>query len=592
MTSGDSGASYLLDWHRRENKAAWWEYFRLRDLPEEELFEEPMAVAGLEFVAEVGNVKKSFIHRYRFPQQEIELRRGHELQTQEEDNFAAVFSVDRTSRTLDLRVGPKRRAERPTALFAHTQISAKVIENAIVETGDKVAAAGSITGAPIGAARDLLLRRPPRLTTGSFEQQMNESPLDFAVRLANNLDDTVLAIQGPPGSGKTYTGAQMICELIRQGKRVGVTATGHKVIRNLLEAVGKAAGESGLEVSLAHRRPRSDDDEDEDDAEPAEGTGPSVEDIHDNGEALAAITEGDVQVLGGTAWLWSRPDMAGTVDVLFVDEAGQMSLANVVGVSQAAKSLVLLGDPQQLEQPQQGTHPDGVGLSVLEHVLGAHKTIAPTDGLFLPVTWRLAPGICNFTSELFYEGRLTSKAGLENQRLAGGPLKGSGLWLVPVDHEGNRTASDEEVAVVVDLVERLLAPGSQWVDEDGAAHQLTPEDIRIVAPFNAHVSRLADRLGSQGVPVGTVDKFQGQEAPIAIYSMATSRPEDAPRGMEFLYSLNRLNVATSRARCAAILVASPRLFEPDCSTPRQMKLANALCRYREMAQIVSPQRDA
>jgi superfamily I DNA and/or RNA helicase len=306
--------------------------------------------------------------------------------------------------------------------------------------------------------------------------------------------------------------------------------------------------------------------------------------LGDNPGALQALHSGQVNVLGGTAWLWARPEFANAVDVLFVDEAGQMSLANVLAVSRAAKNIVLLGDPQQLEQPQKGSHPEGANASVLQHILGASQTILPERGIFLPVTWRLAPSICSFTSELFYESRLTPKVGLERQCLIGtGLFDGSGLWVLDVDHDGNRTSSIEEVDVVADLVARLTAAGAKWVDEDGDAEQLTVDDILVVSPYNAQVSRLAERLECIGVRVGTVDKFQGQEAPVVIYSMATSRPEDAPRGMEFLYSHNRLNVASSRARCAAILVASPRLFEPECRTPRQMKLANALCRYREFA---------
>ena len=246
---------------------------------------------------------------------------------------------------------------------------------------------------------------------------------------------------------------------------------------------------------------------------------------------------------------------------------------------------MLLGDPQQLDQPRKGSHPDGVGISALEHVLGGARTMPPDRGLFLGTTWRLHPAICAFTSELFYEGKLESKPGLEAQRLSGvGAFDGAGLWWLPVAHDGNQNYSTEEVEAVSRLVERFLAPGATWTDERGVARQLRGGDLRIVSPFNAQVNRLAEQVAAFGVPVGTVDKFQGQEAPIVIYSMATSRPEDAPRGMEFLYSLNRFNVASSRARCAVIVVASPRLLEPVCRTPEQMKLANALCRYVELAQ--------
>jgi uncharacterized protein len=174
--------------------------------------------------------------------------------------------------------------------------------------------------------------------------------------------------------------------------------------------------------------------------------------------------------------------------------------------------------------------------------------------------------------------------GLEVQRLINaGEFEGSGVFVVGIPHDGNRNSSDEEVEIVASLVSRLTAPGVRWVNDKGSSAQMRGEDLLVVSPYNAQVNRLLERLETTGVRVGTVDKFQGQEAPVVIYSMATSRPEDAPRGMEFLYSPNRLNVATSRARCAAILVASPALFEPECRSPRQMQLANGVCRFVEMA---------
>jgi uncharacterized protein len=272
------------------------------------------------------------------------------------------------------------------------------------------------------------------------------------------------------------------------------------------------------------------------------------------------------------------------LDVLFVDEAGQMSLANVLAASQCARNVVLLGDPQQLEQPQQGSHPPGADLSALEHILKDHPTMPPDRGIFLPETWRLPPAICAFTSEVFYEGKLHSLPGLERRALRHtGPIGGAGLWVLPVSHEGNQNASQEEVNAIERLTDEVLSGGAVWIDRDGNIQALTPAHILIVAPYNSQVALLAERLAPRGIRVGTVDKFQGQQAPVVIYSMATSTAEDAPRGMEFLYSLNRLNVATSRAQCACILVANPRLFAPECKTPRQMRLANALCRYVEMA---------
>jgi superfamily I DNA and/or RNA helicase len=367
----------------------------------------------------------------------------------------------------------------------------------------------------------------------------------------------------------------MIAELIRNGRRVGVTGTSHRVIENLLAAVAEAAHEVDVSVRLGQKVG---------DAEPKART--DLVEFDDNVAPLEALRANQIDVLGGTPFLWARPEYARAVDVLFVDEAGQMSLANAVAVSQAAPNLVLLGDPRQLEQPQKGSHPDRVGVSVLDHVLGDHATMPRDRGLFLPTTWRLAPSICRATSELFYEGKLSSEAGTERIRLSGaGRFDGAGMWVVDVAHEGNRNASDEEAEAVARLVEEIQAPGATWMDADGATHPLADADILVVAPYNAHVNRIDDRLRAarRSIRVGTVDRFQGQEAPVVIYAMATSSPEEAPRGLEFLYSANRLNVATSRARAAAIIVASPRLFEPECHTPREMRLANALCRLRELA---------
>jgi len=544
--------AYLLDFHRREDKSGWWEYFRLRDLPEDELLDEPAAVAGLRFVTKVRTVARSEVLRFAFPRQEIELRPGDELKLQEDQKkWAEVVRIDRNGQSIDVKVGPSRLNKRPTAAFRHKHFDTEVIEDALLALGEGIAARN---GDPL--AEKLLYAR-------------TSTSRDVAT-----LSGSVLAIQGPPGSGKTWTGGTMICDLVAGGKKIGITATSHKVIQNLLRSVEHEANGRRLRVQLAHK------DEPDEDEPPS-----SVRFTDDNDEALAGLESGEIDVLGGTAWLWTRPEFAKSVDVLFIDEAGQMSLANALAVTQAAHGLVLLGDPQQLDQPRKGVHPDGIAVSALEHILGPNvKTMPPERGIFLPETRRFGSKICAFTSEVFYEGKLAPSRALdlERQALVGGPIDGAGLFLVEIAHEGNRSASDEEVEVVARLVERLLARGSKWIDAAGNAAQLEPAHILVITPYNAQLARLAERLPER-VEVGTVDKFQGRQAPVVIYSMATSIPELAPRGMEFLYNLNRLNVATSRAQCAAIVVASSRLFEPECKSPEQMKLASALCRLREMA---------
>ncbi len=565
----------LLDWHRREAKAPWFEFFRLRDLPEDELFTEKAALAGLHFLDRVGGTKKSPIDRYGYPLQDAEVGKGDLLHLPDGTDFGTVDAIDRTGRTVAVKKRVAHADLHPSAVFAHSVVPTDVLADALLRIADDVVEHGVAGGTQFQVARELLLGRPPRLQSGPFEARAGEAAVQFAIRVGADLDNTVLAIQGPPGAGKTFTGARMICELVRRGVRVGVTAVSHKVIRKLLDDVEEAAGKLGLQVHCIHKVTTKSDPP------------PIIEEVTDNSEALSQLSDGRAQVVGATQWLWARPDSQGMVDVLFVDEAGQMSLANVLAASQAAGSVVLLGDPQQLEQPQQGTHPEGADVSALEHILGRHKTIPADRGIFLPETWRLAPSICAFTSEVFYEGRLHALAGLENQVLVGtAPFEGAGLWVAAVAHDGNQNSSSEEVDVVDRIVTDLLRAGARWIDREGTAHAMTATDILIVAPYNSQVTLLSERLAARGVRIGTVDKFQGQEAPVVIYSMATSTPEDAPHGMEFLYDLHRLNVATSRARCACILVASPRLFEPECKSPRQMQLANAICRYVELARAV------
>ncbi|MEO7555180.1 MAG: DEAD/DEAH box helicase, partial [Acidimicrobiales bacterium] len=280
-------------------------------------------------------------------------------------------------------------------------------------------------------------------------------------------------------------------------------------------------------------------------------------------------------------WLFARVQLEESLDLLVIDEAGQLSLANVVAVASAATNLLLVGDPQQLAQPSQGTHPDGAGVSALDHVLRGHPTIPDHLGLFLDRTWRMHPEICAFISEQVYESRLESEARCAQQRVGEGPLlEGAGLRWVPVLHEGNRISSAEEATAIKTLVQLLV--GRPWIDEDGHRAPLGLNDILVVAPYNAQVNLLADVLPA-GARIGTVDRFQGQEAAVVIVSMAASSAEDAPRGMEFLYSRNRLNVAVSRAQAMTVMVGSPSLLSVTCRSVEQMRLANVLCRYVEMA---------
>ena len=566
-----------LEWHRREEKSAWWEYFRLCELSDDELEEDKNALGGLVYSGEVGRVKRSVVHRYQFPPQDHAIDRAPEVHDPRTRKRAGeVIHINDRDRTIDLKRGAASTIAHPTALIPFEIVDSKVLRDSLLRLGAWVADHGISGPGPFQAGRDLLLRRPPNMGGGAPGPLIheNEDLTKTAKRLVLSLQASTLPLQGPPGSGKTYTGARMVVELVKQGRRVGLTAASHKVISNLLREVCRAAAETGVTSRAVQKAKDEEGCED-----------PIVTQVDTNEDVLSALTHGVAQVAAGTAWLWAREEIANSVDVLFVDEAGQMSLSNALAVSQAASSLVLLGDPQQLDQPQRGVHPPGADVSALGHLLEEHATIGADQGLFLAETWRLHPDVCAFTSELFYDGRLGSRPENQKQRLnTQGFLDGTGLRFIPVEHSGNQNDSPEEVAKVVEVVNGLLRDGATWTNKRGETLTMELKNILVVAPNNAQVSALAQTLPA-GARVGTVDKFQGQEAPVVIYSMTTSIPEDAPRGMEFLYSLNRLNVAISRARCVAVIVASPALFQVRCKTPRQMELANAFCRYLEMARM-------
>ncbi|HEU5194595.1 MAG TPA: DEAD/DEAH box helicase, partial [Methylomirabilota bacterium] len=387
------------------------------------------------------------------------------------------------------------------------------------------------------------------------------------------LDESYLFIQGPPGTGKTYTGARLITDLIRRGKRVGVAATSHKVIHNMLVAVEEAADEEGLSFRGV-KKSSSNSEETE-----YPGTSGRIVNVEKTSAVVAALPR--LHLLAGTAWLFADEDLDRQLDVLVIDEAGQVSLADAVAIGTAAGNVILLGDPSQLAQVAQGTHPPGAGLSVLEHLLGEHATVPPEMGIFIEHTRRMHPDVCRFVSEVIYENRLGGIPQVARQATD----FGTGLRYLPVEHVGNAASSPEEARRVAQEIRRML--GGAWTNAKGETKPLDPQDFMVVAPYNAQVRRLRETLKASGldtVPVGTVDKFQGREAAVVLYSMASSSAEDVPRGLEFLFSRNRLNVAVSRAQCLAFIVASPRLLESRARTIEQMRLINALCRFVEMAE--------
>ena len=560
----------LLGYHRREAKPGWWEFFsRLNDKTPEQLRDEDSEAIGDLKPISVDEINKSWLFTLSFPDQDFKLAPG-EVVDQESGKSVTITELDETDRTLTVRRGKRSGSQPPRALFPGGPYNTEEQESALFRFAQRVVARGLEPCGDLDSSTDLLLRRAPRFVPGT--PALTDEPVDIEVlrRQVAGLDRSALFVQGPPGSGKTWTGARIAVDRMRDGKRVGVVATSHKAIANLLREIEDCADEEGF--TFRGWKKSSDDPENNysSDRISCSPKPPSDED-----EA------GDVLLYAGTAWLWAREPMQDQVEVLFVDEAGQMSLGDAIAVAQGGRSVVLLGDPQQLAHVSQGTHPHGSGASVLAHLLGDHDTVPAGRGVFLDQTWRMHPDVCRFVSETMYDGRLQPIDGLERQRIDSVGLSGAGLRLIEVEHVDNRQRAVEETKAIRAAIDQLLA-GGVWTDRDGKTHDLTLDDILVVAPYNAQVRCLKAHLPAEA-RVGTVDKFQGQQAPIVFFSMTSSSGDDVPRGMDFLFSRNRLNVAVSRAQAMAVVVCSPRLMYTRCNTVTQMQLVNMLCRFADDA---------
>jgi uncharacterized protein len=542
LEAGHELGAQLLDYHDRERKPVWWAFFDRIEQTPEELVEDPDSIGLLEPVGEPEQVARSRVHRFTFPAQEHKLRVGAAPFDEEGRSAGEIVELDREARTLALKRGPKFADQPlPRALIPGRPYDTDAQEDALERIGRSL-----LAGDRRYPAVESVVRREP------FPHDVQTSDLDEMAELVLSLDGRHLVVQGPPGSGKTWVSGRLIARLLAAGKRVGVASTSHKAIHKLLEEVEAA----GIDVRGVKRATSGNPESFYD--------GDQIDNVTDRADCL------DAPLVGGTAWLHAHADFDRRLDYLFVDEAGQVSLADALAMGTCARNLVLVGDPQQLAQVLQGSHPEGVGVSVLQHLLGSDATIPPDRGLFLERTFRLHPAICGYISEEFYEGRLHPDPVCSTRTT---PL-GTGLRFLPVEHDGCRQESQAEAELVAREVARLREAG------------VAASEIMVVAPYNAQVNLLRELLPGD-VPVGTVDKFQGQEADVVLYSMASSSGEDVPRGLEFLLSRNRLNVAISRARCLAYLVASPRLLEVNCRTIPQMRLANALCRFVEIAEVVT-----
>jgi uncharacterized protein len=571
----------LLQYHRREHKPEWWKYFDRCANPQDLQEYDDEAIGGLTLCRDVEPYKqgprdKNLVYTYDFPAQEHRLpfTAYHNPYTQ--GSAGEVVHIEKLGRRLKIKLA---KAIEPQALRA--LIPGKPIpiakKRAAMERIAQAYAAGTLQ-ADYAATLQMLLARAPALKNAGPIQPQSVTPASVSSVIAN-LDRSALFVQGPPGSGKTTAGAHAIIDLLQAGKRVGVVAQSHKAVHNLLRKVEETAKEREFRFHGCHK-------------ESATTEGSKYQALSDwpmteSQDDIAALTSELCVLAAGTTYAWADESLVREFDYIFIDEAGQISLADALIASLAGKNVVLLGDPLQLPQVTKGTHPSGTDLSILEHLLAGDRTIPPDRGVFLETTYRLNPALSRFISENIYEGRLHNAPSTQRNAIDAPGFAAAGPFFEPVEHDGNGRKSDEEAAWITGAVGRLLQ-GSVTIG-NARSRAMTPDDILIVAPYNLQRLRIQELLREAGhadVRVGTVDKFQGQEAAVVIYSMATSSSQTLPRDAAFLFDKNRFNVAISRAQCASIIVCSPRLLESPCKTPEQMALVNLLCAYQEAARAV------
>jgi uncharacterized protein len=568
LMSEDRRAQYLLGsllgYHKREAKPQWWDYFDRCDNVDELLEFDREAIAGLRLVEGTAPEKigRSAIHTYEFADQHHKMGPGEAVDPRTKRG-ATILEIDDERNTLRLKTTlPLEKAREIRELIPGGPPHTNDQRDALARIA-RAFLAGTLSGEH-PATYDLLTRRPPRLSSAGSSARVQPERVDARAvcAVAAALENSYLFIQGPPGSGKSTIASRVICDLLAQGKRVAVTSTSHAAIHNLLHKVEGGLAERGTRVRGRYKHSAANSGSEfrsKLDAAVIESTGKSE-----------AFDGDDYALAGGTAWLFAREQLAGKFDYLFIDEAGQVALADTLALSLCAKNVVLLGDPSQLAQVSQGRHPLHADDSVLAHLLGERQTVAEDRGIFLDVSHRMQAEICAFISDAMYEGRLRSSAEAAAHRVMLGTAPLAGLYFVPVEHTANSSSSSEEADEIVRLISEIYP---------------YERDAIVVTPYNAQRRLISRKLAAAGldVRVGTVDKFQGQQAAVLFYSMATSSGEDLPRNVEFLFERNRFNVAISRAKAASILVCSPRLLDIACRTPDEMALVNLLCAFEERA---------
>jgi len=569
--------AWSLEFHRREAKPVFWRQFDRMSSSEHELFDD---MDCLVYCKRTNRAPYKLTNRTKHLAYEYSFDLNQDFKGANEDYFIfgkenadgkdVKVKLDKEDSRVDLGLVILKAGDEPDdiiSLIPDEYVRPAPIPEAITKQVEAFEQ-GRLTNTAIV---DFLTKGIPRISGHQSGQPIAPSHdpkkrLQQIIKSIINLDNSYLTIQGPPGSGKTYTGKHVIAELLKLGKKIGISSNSHKAINNLLISTAEYCKKEGISGYFACTK----------------DTDMFLTDLNVailENKAIVSNLQTSC-VVGTTAWGFARSDLEDGFDYLFIDEAGQVSVANLIAMSRATKNIVLMGDQMQLGQPSQGSHPEDSGLSILDYLLHATPTIPEHMGVFLGTTYRMHSLVNQFISDAIYEGKLESALENDHQCISvptdyqGILNKSAGIITAPVMHEGNTQASDEEVEQIVVLAKQLL--GRIFTAKNGSERPIGWDDMLFVAPYNYQVNKLKAALGEQA-RVGSVDKFQGQEAPIVFLSMCASNANESPRGMSFLFDKNRINVAISRAQSMAIVVYSPGLLESIATNIEQLAMINLFC---------------
>ena len=565
----------LVGFHRREIKPEWWETFDRMDKTHDELEEDPECIGNCFLQSDKPEkVEKGYVFTYQFNDQDYKLKKDSTVYNAHQNlSLGSIIEITEDSpnkNIVKIKLTEKKYqtlGEMPSVLSLSRRGPAQiaVLEQALNRFVENYI---NLKGASYKCILDLLNRGNPDLSKIKSGEKLideNKNITDESTKVVKQMKNTCLSIQGPPGTGKTYNSAKIIIELMKDNKKVGVSSNSHEAIKNLLSEIERQAKAEKFKFK---------------------GMKKSSSTNLFKGEFIIDVIKDkpidtkDFLLFGGTAWFFSNIRMNQKLDYLFIDEAGQVSLANTIAMATSSKNLVLIGDQMQLSQPIRGTHDGYAKLSSLDYILEDRDTIPPEQGIFLRETRRLNKEICKYISESFYDSRLiphevtqsrSIKLGLNN-------IKDEGIFLAPTDHFGNSQRSDEEADIIHNYYSKII--GKNFEDEKGK-NKLDINNIMVVAPFNVQTNNIKQKLlkkYSEDTRVGTIDLFQGQEAKIVFISMTSSDAENLPRHKDFFFNRNRLNVAISRAQNVAIILFNPNLLLASANTIHEMRLMNNFCK--------------